>query len=103
MVNISIAVYILFIELDKFIDIYWTYNNDLEKYSSTLIHGKEPYKCRELFVLSFDVGKYFEKFKSEQLKLYDKYSTAFKKEEKYFYYHLMLEKRIGNFKLEGLK
>ena len=50
-------------------------NNDLRINPSTLIHGKEAYKFRELFLLSFDVGKtYWNNFKLEELKLYDKYS-----------------------------
>ena len=75
LVNLSIALYTLFIDLDKFIDTQWTYNNDFKKSPSKLIHGKEAYKIRELFLLSFDVGKsYWENFKLEELKLYDQYS-----------------------------
>ena len=61
LVNLSIVLYNLFIELDKFIDIHWTYNNDLQTNPSTLMHGKEAYKCRELFyyqlMLEKNIGK----------------------------------------------
>ena len=47
----------------------------LQKIPSKLIHGKEAYKIRELFLLSFDVGKsYWENLKLEEVKLYNQYS-----------------------------
>ena len=57
LVNLSIDLHNLFIELDKFNDTHWTYNNDLKIIPLTFIHSKEAYKFRELFLLSFEVGK----------------------------------------------
>ena len=52
LVNLSIALYTLFIELDKFIN-----------KSSTLIHAKDiVYKSREKYLLSFDGGKPIRKY-----------------------------------------
>ena len=39
------------------------------------MHGKAAYGIRESYLLSFDVGKmYWENFKLEESKLYDKYA-----------------------------
>ena len=58
LVNLSIALYNLFIKLNKFINIHYTYSTVFDKNnSSTLIHGKEVFDSRGLFLLSFDVGE----------------------------------------------
>ena len=58
LVNLSIALYTLFIDLDKFITIQWSYRSDSEINPSTLNHGKDnAYKSREKYLLSFDAGK----------------------------------------------
>ena len=76
LVNLSIALYTLFVDLDKFINIYWTESNNYEQNPTTLIHAQDNvYTSREKYLHSFDVGKaYWEKFKLEELDLYEKYS-----------------------------
>ena len=55
---IYISLYILFIELDKFINIYCSYRNDSQTNSLTLMHGKaNAYKSREKYLLSLYAGK----------------------------------------------
>ena len=75
LVNLSIALYNLFVNLDKFINKHFTYSVLFDKNPTSLIHGKEACDDRELFLKSFDVGKtYWENFKLEESKLYDEYS-----------------------------
>ena len=63
-------------DLDKLINIYGTESNVFQQNPSTLIHTKDnAYKSREKYLLSFDIGKtYWEKFKLEEVNLYEKYS-----------------------------
>ena len=76
LVNLSIALYTLFVDLDKFNNIYWTESHIFERHSSTLIHAKDnAYTSREKYLLSFDIGKkILGKFKLEEVNLYEKYS-----------------------------
>ena len=63
-------------DLDKFINIYWTGSNVFQQNPSILIHTKDnAYKSREKYLLSFDIGKkILGKFKLEEVNLYEKYS-----------------------------
>ena len=58
LVNLSIVLYTLFIDLDKFINMHWSYRNDSENAPSILMHDKDnAYKSIEKYLLSFEVGK----------------------------------------------
>ena len=63
-------------DLDIFINTYWTKSNIFEQNPSKLIHAKDnAYTTRVKYLPPFDVVKtYWEKFKLEELNLYEKYS-----------------------------
>ena len=75
LVNLYIALYTLFKQLNNFINSHLTDSNIFEQNPSTLIHGKSAYNSREKYLLSFDAGKtYLKHFKLEELTLYEKSS-----------------------------
>ena len=72
LVNLSIALYNLFVNLDEFINKHFTYSALFDTNPTSLIHGKGACGDKELFLQSFNVRKtYWENFKLEESKLYD--------------------------------
>ena len=58
LVHLSIVLYTLFMDLDKFINIHWTESNVFQQNNSTLMHAKDnAYESRGKYLLSFDAGK----------------------------------------------